>query len=172
MTTSEYLHLLRKVYKEFFLTNNLNLGQHCWDWGIVRAKEIGFVPGDDFDIWLYGSADQGPGEIYSGCCLAISDLGKELCTDHPEEFLFYYQEISYDDNTPTDFCFGHSLLKVGDYYYDLLYPDGLLDYRDHFLWQEDEENRFYLLSPSEAPEQIGYQPEAFKLFKGLLSDYI
>lgn len=172
MTTSDFLHLVRKVYKDFFLVNNLKVNEFTNDWARDRAEELSFHADDDFDVWIYASVDQGCWELHSGCCLAISDLGIELCTDSPEECLFYFQEVYYDDNLPTGFNFAHSLLKVEDKYYDLLYPDGLLDYRDHILWQEDEVNKFYLLSPSEVVDEIGYQPESFKLIRGLLSDYI
>lgn len=172
MTTSEYLHLVRKVYKDFFLVNNLKANKFTCGWMRKRAEDISYPMDNDSDVWLYASVDQGREETYSGCCLAISDLGIELCEDSPEEYLFYFQEEYYDDNLPTSFDFAHSLLKVGDKYYDILYPDGLLDYRDHLLWQEDEVNNFYLLRPSEVVEGIGYQPEAFKLIRGLLSDYI
>lgn len=172
MTVSEYLHLVRKVYKDFFLVNSLAVDEFTGDWMRRRAEELSFRVDDDFAIWIYASVDQGRGEVYSGCCLAVTDLGIELCTDSPEVCLFYFQEVYYDSNLPTELNFAHSLLKVGEKYYDVLYPDGLLDYRDHILWQEDEVNKFYLLSPSDVIEGVGYQPEPFKLIRGLLSDYI
>lgn len=66
MTTSKFLHLVRKVYKNFFLVNNLKVNEFTSDWVRNRAEELSFHIDDDFVVWIYASIDQGREELHSG----------------------------------------------------------------------------------------------------------
>lgn len=151
MTTSELYHRLRECYRDYFDKVNPEVDSESLD--VLRgfADEYGYPIDDDFAKWVFASSDQPIPSNFSGLCHVFGALGEECCTDRPERYFIAYQDISYDSGEEYNpLTCVHCLLKVGDLYYDIFFPDGVEDCRLHPLFQEVEgENIFSVVDKEE-----------------------
>lgn len=174
MEVTEFFLRLRAAYLNFFGVLLPELTELDREWLINLATEKGYPIDNTSLLWIYSSSTLGDSHPYSGICHAFSSLGLELCTDKVERYFICYHEESYDSGEERiEPEISHSFLKVGDKYFDILYPEGLEDYRQHILFQEQDGFIFYILNENETNVEFTSELRVMlDKVKGWLNDHI